>query len=71
MVKRFFRGVVKVVAGIAGIVFIFDNHPSGKSGLVLLASIAVLFLCLFVWLIFLREDRHEDDRGYWPPPDTH
>ena len=35
-----------------GLVFFFDNRSSGMSGIVLLASIAVLFLCLFVWLIF-------------------
>lgn len=63
VVKRFFRGVVKAVAIIAGAVFFFDNHLSGTAGLVLLGSIAVLFLCLFVWMIFLREDDDDGDGG--------
>jgi hypothetical protein len=50
---------VKVVAGIAGAAFFFDNRLSGTEGLVLLRSIAVLFLCGVVWMIFLRDD---DDR---------
>jgi hypothetical protein len=55
--KRVLRGVVKVVATAAGVVFLFDNRLSGTAGIVLLASIAVLFVCLFVWLIFdLGED---------------
>jgi hypothetical protein len=64
MVKRILRPIVKAVAGIAGVVFLFDNHPSGTAGLILLASIAVLALCGIVWMIFLRE--HEDGTGYWP-----
>ena len=66
IVKQFFRGVVKVVACIAGVVFIFDNHLSGTEGLVLLGSIAVLFVCGIVWMIFLRDD-DDADAGYWPP----
>jgi hypothetical protein len=45
-----------------------DNRISGTGGTVLLGSIIVLFLCLFVWIIFLRDDADEDDTGYWPPP---
>ena len=63
--KRFFRGVVKVVASIAGAVFVFDNRLSGTAGLVLLGSIAVLFLCGVVWMMFLR-DNDDGDTGYWP-----
>jgi hypothetical protein len=65
MVKRILRPIVKAVAGLAGIVFLFDNHLSGTAGLILLASIAVLALCGIVWTIFLRED--EDGSAYWPP----
>ena len=65
MVKRILRPIVKGVAGIAGVVFLLDNHVSGTAGLVLLASIAVLTLCGIVWMIFLRED--DEDAGYWPP----
>jgi hypothetical protein len=60
--KRILRGVVKIVATAAVLVFFFDNKLSGTAGLVLLASIAVLFLCLFVWLIF---DLGEHS-GFWP-----
>src|SRR5580658_4582127 len=56
MAKRILRPIVKMVAGLAGVVFLFDNHPSGTAGLILLASIAMLFLCGFVWMVFLRED---------------
>jgi hypothetical protein len=40
VVKRTLRPVVKAVAALAGVVFLFDNHLSGTSGLILLASIA-------------------------------
>ncbi len=60
--KRLVRGVVKVVASAAAVVFLFDNRLSGTAGLVLLGSIAVLFACLFVWVIF---DLGEDT-GFWP-----
>jgi hypothetical protein len=52
MIKRVFRGVIKVIAIAAGIVFIFDNQLSGVAGTVLLGSIAVLGVCLLFWLIF-------------------
>ena len=45
-----------------GCKFIFDNHISGTSGLILLASIAVLTFCGIIWMIFLRED--DDGSGY-------
>ena len=50
--KRILRGIVKVLAAAAGVVFLFDNRLSGGAGIVLLGSIAVLFVCLFVWLVF-------------------
>jgi dolichyl-phosphate-mannose--protein O-mannosyl transferase len=56
VVKRTLRPVVKAVAALAGVVFLCDNHLSGTSGLILLASIAVLALCGIVWMIFLRDD---------------
>ena len=62
--KRILRGVVKAVAMAAGLVFLFDNRLSGNAGTVLLGSIAVLFVCLFIWLIFgLGEGK---DGGFWP-----
>jgi hypothetical protein len=62
--KRVLRGVVKVVATAAGVVFLFDNRLSGTAGTVLLGSIAVLFVCLFVWLIFNLGEN--EDSGFWP-----
>lgn len=52
MAKRILRVVVKVIVGIAGAVFLFDNHLKGTSGLVFFASIGVLLLCLAAWLFF-------------------
>lgn len=60
--KRILRGVVKTVAAAAGLVFFFDNRSSGKAGIVLVASLAVLFLCMIVWLILGLGDDH----GFWP-----
>lgn len=60
--KRILRGVVKVVATAAGVVSLFDNRFSGAAGTVLLGSIAVLFVCLFILLIF---DLGEG-AGFWP-----
>ena len=62
--KGILRPIVKGVAGIAGAVFLFDNHPSGTAGLILLASIAVLAFCGVVWMIFLRDDEDEDGSVY-------
>jgi hypothetical protein len=60
MAKRVLRSVIKAVAGIAGVVFLLDNHLEGTSGLVFFASIGVLLLCLVIWLIFGLADEHED-----------
>jgi hypothetical protein len=40
MAKRILRPIVKTVAGLAAVVFLFDNHPSGTAGLILLAATA-------------------------------
>src|SRR5437660_1940496 len=56
--KQILRGVVKTIAVVAGVVFVFDNRVSGVAGIVLLASVAVLILCLFVWRFF---DLGDDD----------
>jgi hypothetical protein len=68
MVKRILRPIVKAMAGLAGVVFLFDNHLGGTAGLILLASIAVLALCGIVWVKFLHEDGDDEgNSGYWPP----
>jgi hypothetical protein len=62
--KRILRGVVKVVATAAGVVFLLDNRLSGTAGIVLPGSVAVLFICLLAWLIFgLGEN---EDNAFWP-----
>ena len=61
--RRILRGVVKVIAVAAAAVFVLDNRLGGTVGIVLLVgSIAVLLVCLFVWLVF---DLGEDT-GFWP-----
>jgi len=57
MVKKALRNMVKFIALIALIVFVFDNRLSRKSGLVLLGSIGMLGICLIAWLLLsLGED---------------
>jgi hypothetical protein len=68
MVKRILRGVVKTVALVAALVFFFDNRVTGTAGDVLLGSIIVFFLCLFVLVIFFRDDEDDRTSGYWPGP---
>jgi lipopolysaccharide export LptBFGC system permease protein LptF len=62
MAKRILRWVVKAVATVAGLVFVFDNRVSGTAGTVLLGSIAVLFVCMLLWLIFGLGEH----TGFWP-----
>jgi hypothetical protein len=60
--KKILRGLIKTIAVCAGLVFLFDNKITGNAGTVLLASIAVLFSCGLLWLVFGLSD----DSGYWP-----
>ena len=60
--KKILRGVIKTIVVCAGLVLFFDNKVTGDAGTVLLASIAILFACGLIWLVFgLGEDS-----GYWP-----
>ncbi len=68
MVKQILRGIVKTIGVLSALVFFFDNRVTGTAGTVLLGSIIVGFLCLFVWMIFLRDDKDERNSGYWPRP---
>jgi hypothetical protein len=59
MARRILRNIVKFVAIVAIVVFVLDNRLSGNAGLVLLGSIAVLGICLVLWLVFsLGEESH-------------
>jgi hypothetical protein len=61
--KRILRVVVKIVAAGAGIIFLFDDRLSSTPGIiVLVGAIAVLLICLCIWLFF---DLGED-KGFWP-----
>jgi len=56
--KRMLRTIVKSVAVIAGLVFLFFNPLMNDVGLWFFASIPVLLVC-FVLLEYLQEDEHE------------
>lgn len=61
--KRILRGAIKAVMVAAGGIFVLDSRLSGTVGIVLLVgSIAVLLVCLAVWLFF---DLGEHP-GVWP-----
>jgi hypothetical protein len=65
--KRTIRSAVKVVAAIAGIVFLVANPLTAKAGIAFFISVPVLLVCLFLWHLV----NDSDDGGYWPetPPD--
>jgi hypothetical protein len=65
MPKRFLRGFIKGAAALAALVLVFDNRSSNVAGLVLLGCVAVLVICVLVWLKF---DLGEDD---WFSPRKH
>ena len=61
--KRVLRGVVKVFPVAAATIFVLDNKLSGATGIVLfIGAIAVLLVCLFVWLAFNPSDK----TCFWP-----
>ena len=65
--KHAVRSAVKVVAVIAGFVFLVANPLSANWPIAFFISVPVLLVCLF-----LRHLVNEnDDGGYWPekPPD--
>lgn len=50
--KRIPRGMIKVIAAIATLLFIFDNRASGIAGVVLVASATIFVLCFLAWRVF-------------------
>ena len=62
MTKRIARRAIQVVAAGAGLAFILSpvTHALGMG--VFAASILVLLVCLFLWLLLLRDE----GSGYWP-----
>jgi hypothetical protein len=56
--RRILRTIVKCIAGIAGLVFLFFNPLANDVGLWFFASIPVLLVC-FVLMLFLENDDEE------------
>jgi len=61
--KRLIRGVVKVVAGIAAVVFILVRFTTTTEVLLFVGSIVVLLVCLGVLRLLEADD---ENTGYWP-----
>jgi hypothetical protein len=56
MAKEIFGSVVKVVAGIAGAVFLFYNKFTTTGFLVMGASIGILLFCAVILKYYLDDD---------------
>jgi hypothetical protein len=55
--KRIFRGLIKTIVAVAGLIIIFDNRASALGGMVLIGSVAVVLLCFLGWrFLDLGED---------------
>ena len=63
MPKRLIRGVIKVVAGIAVVVFILARFTTTTGLLLFVGSIVVLLVCLGVLKLLEGDD---ENTGYWP-----
>lgn len=61
--KRLIRGVIKVVAGIAAIVFVLARMTTNTGLVLFVGSIVVLLVC-FGLLKLLEGD--DENTGYWP-----
>jgi protein-S-isoprenylcysteine O-methyltransferase Ste14 len=62
MAKRIIRSAIKVVAAIAGAVFLLCPVRAFNHLLLFIGSTAVLLVCLLLWLL-LFGDEHT---GWWP-----
>ena len=64
--KLMVRSAVKVVAAIAGVLFLVANPLSANWAIAFFISIPALLVCLFLWHLV----DENDDGGYWPqkPP---
>jgi len=62
--KELIRAIIKVVAGIAGVVFILARFTTTTGVLLFVGSIVVLLAC-FGLLKLLEDD--DENTGYWPP----
>jgi len=66
--KRLIRGVIKVVSGIAALVFILARMTT-TTGLVLFVGSIVVLLACFVLSKLLEDD--DENTGYWPDDPKH
>jgi hypothetical protein len=61
MAKRFLRIAIKVVGYAAGLVFFFDiSFTDWGIGLVI-ASVAIILICVFLWTHFDLGDTYDED----------
>ena len=63
MPKRLIRGVAKVVAGIAVVVFVLARFTTTTGVLLFVGSIIVLLVCFGVLKLLEGDD---ENTGYWP-----
>ena len=64
-IRRAARTLIKIVAGMAVVVFIFANPIGNNSGLAFMASIIVLVTCAMAWAVlehFGGTEEEPDDR---------
>jgi hypothetical protein len=63
MAKRIIQSAIKVVAVIAGAVFLVVSPRDSISFFILIGSIAMLFVCLLLWeLLFSNEHTGQPDK---------
>jgi phosphate starvation-inducible membrane PsiE len=61
--KELIRAVVKVIAGIAAVVFLLARFTTTKGVLLFSGSVVVLLVCLGVLKLLENDD---ENTGYWP-----
>jgi len=62
MAKRIIRSGIKVVAAIAGAVFLVVPVREFNHLLLFIGSMAVLLVCLLLWLLLFGNEQ----TGWWP-----
>jgi len=62
MAKRIIRSAIKVVAAIAGAVFLACPVREFNQLLLFIGSMAVLLVCLLLWLLLFGNEQ----TGWWP-----
>jgi len=62
MAKRFLRIAIKVVGYAAGLVFLLDMSFTDWGIGLLIASAAVVVICVFLWTHFDLGDAYDEDK---------